>query len=66
MKIDVTGVTAARIKNNIGRGTFLGSHDFKNADIILVFFILLLWGVVLSIFFRGGVRINMQGGGYDE
>ena len=35
-----------------GRGAFLGGHDFKNDEILLVFFILFLWGVVLSIFFQ--------------
>ena len=36
----------------LGRGTFLGGQDFKNDEVLLVFFILFLWGVVLSIFFQ--------------
>ena len=47
----------------------MGGQDFKNDEIILVFFILVLWGVVLSIFFqRWGkhfyVRINIHDFGH--
>ena len=50
-------------------GAFLGGHDFKNDEILLVFFILVLWGVVLGIFFqRWGrhfhVRINIHDFGH--
>ena len=33
-------------------GGLLGGQDFKNDEVLLVFFILFLWGVVLSIFFQ--------------
>ena len=50
-------------------GAFLGGQDFKNDEILLVFFILGLWGVVLSIFFqRWGknfhARINIHDFGH--
>ena len=42
-------------------GAFLGGKDFKNDEIVLVFFILGLWGVVLSIFFqRWGKHFHMR------
>ena len=36
----------------LGRGALLGGQDFKPDEVLLVFFILFLWGVVLSIFFQ--------------
>ena len=37
---------------SFSRGSLLGGQDFKNDEVLLVFFILFLWGVVLSIFFQ--------------
>ena len=43
------------------RGTFLGRQGFKNDEVILVFIILFLWGVVLSIFFQRWGEEQRQG-----
>jgi len=43
---------------SFSRGSLLGGQDFKNDEVLLVFFILFLWGVVLSIFFQRWGKIR--------